>query len=76
MLEWKRLLVDGAHWNGMKKLKKPDRSGKTGQSRLVGTRAVAFIDREVFRQFKTHELQTFHEVHKSLLFNQESGEVE
>jgi hypothetical protein len=30
MLEWKLLLVDGAHWNGMKKLKKPDRSGKNG----------------------------------------------
>ena len=30
MIEWKLLLVDGAHWNGMKKLKKPDRSGKNG----------------------------------------------
>ena len=28
MIEWKLLLVDGAHWNGMKKLKKPDKSGK------------------------------------------------
>ena len=24
MLEWKLLLVDGAHWNGIKKLQKPD----------------------------------------------------
>ena len=30
MLQWKLLLVDGAHWNGMKKLKKPDRAGKNG----------------------------------------------
>ena len=30
MIEWKLLLVDGAHWNGMKKLKRPDRSGKNG----------------------------------------------
>ena len=30
MLQWKLLLVDGAHWNGMKKLRKPDRSGKNG----------------------------------------------
>ena len=30
MLEFKLLLVDGAHWNGMKKLKKHDRSGKNG----------------------------------------------
>ena len=30
MIEWKLLLVDGAHWNGMKKLKKPERSGKYG----------------------------------------------
>ena len=30
MLQWKLLLVDGAHWNGMKKLRKPDRTGKNG----------------------------------------------
>ena len=30
MIQWKLLLVDGAHWNGMKKLRKPDRSGKNG----------------------------------------------
>ena len=30
MLKWKLLLVDGSHWNGMKKLRKPDRSGKNG----------------------------------------------
>ena len=30
MLQWNLLLVDGVHWNGMKKLKKPDRSGKKG----------------------------------------------
>ena len=30
-MEWKLLLVDGAHWIEMKKLRKPDRSGKNGQ---------------------------------------------
>ena len=30
MIKWKLLLVDGAHWHGMKKLKKPERSGKNG----------------------------------------------
>ena len=30
MLQWKLFLVDRAHWNGMKKLKKADRSGKNG----------------------------------------------
>ena len=30
MIQWKLLLVDGAHWHGMKKLRKPDRSGKNG----------------------------------------------
>ena len=30
MLQWKLLLVDGAHWSGMKKLKKPDRQGRNG----------------------------------------------
>ena len=35
MLDWKLLLVDGAHWNGMKKLKKLNRSGKNGHIGLV-----------------------------------------
>ena len=35
MLEWKRLLVNGEHWNGMKKLKKPNRSCKNGHIGLV-----------------------------------------
>ena len=30
MIKWKLLLVDGAHWHGMKKLKKTERSGKNG----------------------------------------------
>ena len=30
MIQWKLLLVDGAHWNGMKKLQKPYISGKNG----------------------------------------------
>lgn len=30
LLEWKLLLVDGAHWNGMKKLKKPNKQGTRG----------------------------------------------
>ena len=28
--EFIRFLVDGSHWNGQKKLKKPDKSGKGG----------------------------------------------
>ena len=30
MIKYKLLLVDGAHWNGMKKLKKPNTKGKGG----------------------------------------------
>ena len=30
ILEWKRLLVDGAHWRAMKKLKAHDSKGKGG----------------------------------------------
>ena len=30
MIQWKLLLVDGAHWNGMKQLRQPDRSGNNG----------------------------------------------
>ena len=41
MIQWKLLLVDGAHWNGMKKLRKPDRSGKNGHLGFINNESLA-----------------------------------